>query len=130
MRQPSEKSYGTAVCFSGVFGLLGFQHFYLGRYLLGFLDLGLSVGGFLFIFLGETTESIILHTLLLHDGAPAEVLELLLPLSHSQIRHALHQLREGNLVKLTDDDHWRITLLGYPAVRGFMENEGYLVDAF
>ncbi|UCG23204.1 MAG: hypothetical protein JSW55_13715 [Chloroflexota bacterium] len=77
-----------------------------------------------------TTESIILHTLLLHDGAPAELLELLLPLSHSQIRHALHQLREVNLVKLTADDHWRITLLGYPAVRGFMENEGYLVDAF
>jgi hypothetical protein len=77
-----------------------------------------------------TTESLILHTLLLHDGAPAELLELLLPLSHSQIRRALHQLQEANLVKLTADDHWRITLLGYPAVRGFIENEGYLVDAF
>ncbi len=59
MTQPSEKSYGTAVCFAGVFGLLGIQHFYLGRYLLGLLDLGLSVAAFAFFFLGQSTESII-----------------------------------------------------------------------
>jgi hypothetical protein len=64
MIRPSEKSYGTAVCFSGVFGLLGIQHFYLGRYMLGFLDLGLSVGAFAFIFFGETTPNIIFGTIL------------------------------------------------------------------
>jgi hypothetical protein len=77
-----------------------------------------------------TTESILLHTLLLHDGATAELLELLLPLSHNQVRHALHQLMEVNLVEIKADNRWQVTLLGYPAVRQFMENEGYLVDAF
>ena len=65
MIQKSEKSYGTAVCFSGVFGLLGIQHFYLGRYMLGFLDLGLSVGAFAFIVFGGTTESLIFGIILL-----------------------------------------------------------------
>ena len=65
MIRPSEKSYGTAVCFSGVFGLLGIQHFYLGRYMLGFLDLGLSVAALLFIYLGESTQSIIFGMILL-----------------------------------------------------------------
>ncbi len=65
MMKPSEKSYGTAVCFSGVFGLLGIQHFYLGRYALGFFDLGLSVGAFALIFWGETVESIVFGVILL-----------------------------------------------------------------
>jgi DNA-binding transcriptional ArsR family regulator len=77
-----------------------------------------------------TAESIILQTLLLHGGATAELLELLLPLSHNQVRHALHQLMEANLVELKADGRWRVTLLGYPAVWQFIENEGYLVDAF
>ncbi len=65
MIQPSEKSYGTAVCFSGVFGLLGIQHFYLGRYMLGFFDLGLSIGAFAFIYVGQTIESTIFGVILL-----------------------------------------------------------------
>lgn len=65
MIQPSEKSYGTAVCFSGVFGLLGIQHFYLGRYMLGFFDLSLSVGAFAFIYLGQSIESIVVGMILL-----------------------------------------------------------------
>jgi len=65
MIQPSEKSYATAVCFSGVFGLLGIQHFYLGRYLLGLLDLGLSVGAFVLIFYNESTAEIVFGMLLL-----------------------------------------------------------------
>jgi hypothetical protein len=77
-----------------------------------------------------TTESIILHTLLLHGPATAELLELLLPYSHNQVRQALHQLMEINLVEIKADNRWRVTLLGYPTVRNFMENEGYLVDAF
>jgi hypothetical protein len=77
-----------------------------------------------------TTESIILHTLLLHGGATAELLELMLPFSHNQVRQALHQLMEVDLVEIKADNRWRVTLLGYPTVRNFMENEGYLVDVF
>ncbi len=65
MMKPSEKSYGTAVCFSGVFGLLGIQHFYLGRYGLGFLDLGLSVAAFAFFFLGDSVEDFVFGGILL-----------------------------------------------------------------
>ena len=65
MIQPSEKSYGTAVCFSGVFGLLGIQHFYLGRYVLGFFDLGLSLGALAFISLSGTTQGIVFGLILL-----------------------------------------------------------------
>ncbi|HCB49977.1 MAG TPA: hypothetical protein DEP47_10735 [Chloroflexi bacterium] len=77
-----------------------------------------------------TTESIILHTLLLHGGATAELLEMLLPFSHNQVRHTLNQLMDVDLVEVKAGNQWRVTLLGYPAVRQFMENEGYLVDAF
>ncbi len=77
-----------------------------------------------------TTESIVLHTLLLHSGTTSELLEILLPFSHNQIRRALHQLSADHLAKVTADGCWRVTLLAYPAVRQYMENEGYLVDAF
>jgi hypothetical protein len=70
-----------------------------------------------------TTESIILHTLLLHGGAKAELLELLLPLSHNQVRHTLHHLQELGLVEIKAGNHWQVTLLGYPAVRQFMAPE-------
>jgi len=65
MIQPSKKSYGTAVCFAGVFGLLGIQHFYLGRYLLGFFDLGLSLTACAFFYLSGTTQGIIFGIILL-----------------------------------------------------------------
>ena len=38
----SKKSYTIAVCLSAVFGIIGVQHFYLGRYFLGLTDLSLS----------------------------------------------------------------------------------------
>jgi TM2 domain-containing membrane protein YozV len=41
--QPSPKSYATAVALSAVFGFMGAQHFYLGRWAEAFLDLALSV---------------------------------------------------------------------------------------
>jgi len=77
-----------------------------------------------------TTESIVLHTLLLHGGATAALLEILLPFSHNQIRQALHQLSDDGLVQVSADGAWRVMLLAYPAVRQYMENEGYLVDVF
>ena len=42
----SEKSYTTAVVLSGIFGILGIHHFYLGRWLHGMFDLGLSISAF------------------------------------------------------------------------------------
>ena len=43
LKQPSEKSYVVAVCLSGIFGVLGIHHFYLGRYLEGLIDFSLVV---------------------------------------------------------------------------------------
>jgi len=43
MIEKSEKSYLVAVCLSACFGIIGIQHFYLGRWLLGIVDLGLSI---------------------------------------------------------------------------------------
>jgi TM2 domain-containing membrane protein YozV len=37
----SDKSYIVAVCLSGIFGYFGIQHFYLGRYIEGFITLPL-----------------------------------------------------------------------------------------
>lgn len=49
--QTSSKSYTIAVALSAIFGVLGIQHFYIGRYDMGFLDLGLSIGAvLLFVF--------------------------------------------------------------------------------
>jgi hypothetical protein len=43
METESDKSYAVAVCLSAIFGVIGVQHFYLGRYLLGLADLSLSI---------------------------------------------------------------------------------------
>ncbi len=40
----SPKSYATAVILSSVFGFIGVQHFYLGRWGEGMLDVGLTLG--------------------------------------------------------------------------------------
>ena len=79
---------------------------------------------------GGVVESTVLHTLLLHGGATAGLLELLLPFGHNEIRHALHQLVGARLVRLAAGGRWQVTLFGYPAVRQFMEDEGFLVDTF
>ena len=42
--QPSPRSYTTAVILSSVFGFIGVQHFYLGRWFEGAIDVGLSIG--------------------------------------------------------------------------------------
>lgn len=63
----SKKSYGVAVCLSGIFGVLGIQHFYLERWALGFFDLGLSIAGFVYLFLyGNLTGLTLLGIDLVH----------------------------------------------------------------
>jgi TM2 domain-containing membrane protein YozV len=51
--QPSDKSYATAVVLSSLFGLIGIQHFYLGRWAEGVLDLCLSIGWVVSFAMGE-----------------------------------------------------------------------------
>jgi len=50
---PSQKSYAVAVILSSIFGFIGIQHFYLGRFAEGILDLGLSLGWIGCLFMGE-----------------------------------------------------------------------------
>ena len=45
----SQKKYTTAVCLSGIFGLLGIHHFYLGRWLHGIADLSMTIGAIILI---------------------------------------------------------------------------------
>ncbi len=40
----SDRKYGIAVCLCAIFGLLGFHHFYLGRFAHGLLDLSMTIG--------------------------------------------------------------------------------------
>lgn len=44
MKKRSPKKFGVAVALSSIFGVLGIQHFYLGRYLEGAIDVVLTVG--------------------------------------------------------------------------------------
>ncbi len=53
MKKKSQKRYGVAVSLSAVFGVLGVQHFYLGRYLEGFFDVFLTIGWLYFFIDGK-----------------------------------------------------------------------------
>lgn len=75
MEQRSEKSYTVAVCLSGVFGILGIQHFYLGRYLEGFCDLGLSIFGYYSLMTGEVVLGVIALAI---DGIHTFIVTILL----------------------------------------------------
>ena len=53
----SERSFTVAVLLAGVFGVLGFHHFYVGRIGHGLFDLGMTVVGVILIWTGITSES-------------------------------------------------------------------------
>lgn len=74
-------------------------------------------------------EAFVLHTLLVHNGLPLEMLTLLLPLSSSQTIETIYRLQERGLVGL-ETDFWRVTPMGYPGVRNFLQSRSYLVDQF
>jgi len=59
----SKKSYTVAVCLSAVFGMIGVQHFYLGRYLLGFVDVSLSILALYCFISGRFLYALIFFTL-------------------------------------------------------------------
>ncbi len=62
--QVSPKNYAVAVCLSGIFGIVGVQHFYLGRYFLGVTDVALTVG-FLACYISEDPGLVIIGAILL-----------------------------------------------------------------
>ncbi len=53
LEAPSPKSYARAVILSSLLGWLGAQHFYLGRWAEGLLDIALSLGWLLSFALGK-----------------------------------------------------------------------------
>lgn len=76
-----------------------------------------------------TEESLVLHMILLHGGASAALIADLTPHSHNEVRRILQIFWQANLLE-KDEDQWQVSLLAYPAVRGYLANEGYLVDEF
>jgi hypothetical protein len=71
---------------------------------------------------------LVLHALLVHDGLPAGLLPELLPLIPGEVGRSLARLQAVGLVA-QDAGLWRVTPLGYPAVRRLLASEGFLVDA-
>ena len=76
-----------------------------------------------------TNESLVLHTILLHGGASAALIADLTPLSHNEVRRILQMFWRAHLLE-KEEEIWQVSLLAYPTVRGFLANEGYLVDEF
>lgn len=66
----SDKSYTIAVCLSGVFGVFGIQHFYMGRWIEGIIDVSLFVATIYLFLVGEPVWALVtgaadaLHTLI------------------------------------------------------------------
>ena len=66
----SDKNYICAVCLSGIFGVWGIHHFYLGCWMHGLLDLGMTLLGIALLLTGNTAIAIpilgvdIIHTLI------------------------------------------------------------------
>ena len=63
MKIKSSKSYTIAVCLSGIFGILGIQHFYLGRYFLGLTDVALSAMAFYLFVTGHIITALLFFAL-------------------------------------------------------------------
>ena len=58
----SEKSYVIAVCLSGIFGVVGIQHFYLERWTEAMIDLCLFAATFYLIFTGQIFWALLVGT--------------------------------------------------------------------
>jgi hypothetical protein len=70
---------------------------------------------------------LVLHALMLHGGLWNRIIPELVPFSPSEIIEYLFLLESAGLVE-SDQGFWRVTPLGYPAVRHSLQNEGYLTD--
>ncbi len=74
-------------------------------------------------------EVFLLHTLLLHAGLPLNLIHRLMPFSVTMVLRMLMNIHGHGLIK-EENGLWRVALLGYPAVRQYLESEGYLTDVF
>jgi TM2 domain-containing membrane protein YozV len=64
----SKKNYGVAVVFASVFGILGIHYFYIGRTVIGLIDLALSIAAFVCFIQGMILLAIVLFFVdLLHS---------------------------------------------------------------
>ena len=77
---------------------------------------------------GEDT-ALLLHTLLLHNGLPAEVLAALLPIAPARLHLQVLQLEATGLVEMCAA-RWQVSALAYPGVRDFLRARGYHTDDF
>ena len=75
MKQPSEKSYGVAVCLSAIFGVMGIHHFYIGRYLEGVIDFALFVATLYFYFSGQLLWAVLFFAI---DGLHTFIITIML----------------------------------------------------
>lgn len=73
--------------------------------------------------------TLVLHALLLYHGLAVPLLTQILPYSSSEITQALVTLKEVKLVE-HHEEHWYVSAAGYPVVRQFLYDEGYLIDQF
>jgi hypothetical protein len=74
-------------------------------------------------------HAFILHSLLLHDTLDMDMLAKLLPERHLHFGQILYDLSDNGLIELVDEQ-WRVSPKGYPVVRAFLKNEGFLTDDF
>ncbi|MEQ9544593.1 MAG: hypothetical protein RIK85_01145 [Marinobacter sp.] len=73
----------------------------------------------------------ILHALLLHDGLGEDRLELVTGMKGHEVAPALNRLLRADLIEYHESDGvWRVTPLGYPAIRRQLQSGGFPVDAF
>ena len=72
---------------------------------------------------------LVLHGLLLHNGLTSEMLSHVLTLAPNSTTQALLELQDAGLIECWDT-LWRISAVGYPSVRRWLSNAGYLCDDF
>ncbi len=77
----------------------------------------------------SSEASIILHTLLLHNGLDQGVLAEILPFPIHGVTRAVWALKDAGLVE-KDNGLWNVSPAGYPVVRRYLHGEGYLTDSF
>lgn len=73
--------------------------------------------------------SILLHSLLLHNGLSQTILAEILPFSPHVITSTALVLKDAGLIE-ENHDLWNVSPAGYPIVRQYLNGEGYLTDPF
>lgn len=75
VEEPSEKSYTIAVCLSAIFGVVGIQHFYLGRFVEATIDFVLFFATIYFFLQGEIVIAIVVGAI---DGLHTFIVTIML----------------------------------------------------